>query len=151
MFPHRVNKGEGKVSGTHELFLRSSIFRNNHKEPWLGSDDDADAILTCFLTKPAIMPTTLFLSLVSLLSLHALMAFAPAPGPVPRKVSSLCLGKSNQESNSMTRRDTLTSALVSALLVLPTPAVAKCTFLTTDRPRHLKQCHRILPLTLHFP
>lgn len=79
------------------------------------------------------MPTTLFLSLVSLLSLHAVMAFALAPGPVPRRVSSLCLGKSNQESNSMTRRDTLTSALVSALLVLPTPAVAKCTDIDSCR------------------
>ena len=80
----------------------------------------------------AIMSTTLLLSLVSLLSLSTVMAFAPAPVASPSRISSLCLGKTSQESNSMTRRDTLAS-VVSTLLVLPTPAIAKCTDIDSCR------------------
>lgn len=77
------------------------------------------------------MPTLIVLSLLFLLSIYGTVAFAPAPVASAHGTSSLSLGKTCQE-NSVTRRDTLI-ALVTTLLVLPTPALAKCTDIESCR------------------
>jgi hypothetical protein len=74
---------------------------------------------------------TIFLSSLLLLALHGALAFSPALVVLGRRTSSLSLGNFH-EGNSVTRRDTLASFL-GTLLVLPTPAIAKCTDIDSCR------------------
>lgn len=77
------------------------------------------------------MPTITILFAV-LLTIHGALAFAPAPVGSLRRAISLHLGVHDCEADTVTRRDTLT-ALLSTVLIVPVPALAKCTDIDSCR------------------